>query len=940
MRWLRCSTWLIGLVLVQTVRTIRIQKRQQQRRQEVISDFLQTLKNTPKAHSLSPSWNGKSQYQVVPINHLPLQNEANVESPSAVAASSQVLNIGGFSDLGGGFPSPNNKGFSDFAASASRPRQNGGQFNNHHHNNKHNKPGTHKNNRRLNPKHGSNLRNRNAQHSAGNKKHSPFRRPFAAQGRRANGNGEKQFRRPQFDAGANGNRKQSGGNRRPEFGEDFPRRSESGTPGVEVSKVLRKRPTQPDFFRDELNEPQPQFEERIEDNGDAHRYDFELGKPSQFPGATRHQQGERPTATHQPQANGDRSSNRPGLSVPNSNLGFKGFGANPFINEEHDDFPRQFFEQAPVIKKDQPERSREPSHHQSPDLSTIDRKQPGPPPGYDSSPDFPPESPNRYQRRPPFDQPEYPSDEELERGYNTFSDDFGADGLDFDPNDDNVAKFKLFVDDDDDYTNGGGPSVEFETRPQSPASYERERSFSTTPRPIPTPGPEDFPTPPPTQPTAPPTHPTHPTHPPAITHPPSHYQTPFDFGPEYFSEAIPLNENRKPAFLDGTSIQPGPPYRDEIESPFQSPKGNDERGYEQPDSGASYPSFGSSSYDEGSPYDDEEDDNEFVSIPRRNFKASSSPSEDRTKNHRIRDHLYDEEDHFRSVSPYSNKNEGAPLSYETAYKQRPEVPTYSAPKFDAPRPLSPSNAFKTDRNDHFSNEEQDLANEESDGFFTMPENFPSLEALGSGFESMKIRNKRNAEPDEMLAQERRFVPKLRRHRNLRQEPRVSYGAQPRRDDEFGLSRGFWEDVDTEFYPHHRNSFAQRQQSFENNRRNNRNQYEFQSPKRTPNYSYQSSHGYSSYPSRHRDPYPQSSIQTFPKKTGYDRNSYYVQDEKDNEILGSGNFEVIKGGTFFDEDTYHQSSYNRRPQPSQNGNFLENFRDFADIKGDIYREQYY
>jgi hypothetical protein len=43
---------------------------------------------------------------------------------------------------------------------------------------------------------------------------------------------------------------------------------------------------------------------------------------------------------------------------------------------------------------------------------------------------------------------------------------------------------------------------------------------STTPRPIPTPGPEDFPPPPPTRPTVPPTIP---THPPLITHPPSHY---------------------------------------------------------------------------------------------------------------------------------------------------------------------------------------------------------------------------------------------------------------------------------------------------------------------------------------------------------------------------------------------------------------------------------
>lgn len=965
MRWL-CSTWIICLVvLVHNVRSIRIQKRQQQRRQEVISDFLQTLKNTPKAHSISPSWNGKSQYQVIPINHLPLQNEANVQSPSAVAASNQVVSNGGFPDLGGAFPSPN-VGFSDFVASASRPRAHGGQFNNNNNNNNNNnhyQGNRHKSNGRPHWKLGSNLRNRNS--PPGNKKHGSFRRPSGVLGRRAHGNVEKQPRRPQFEPQVANNRKQSGGHRRPEFGEDFSRRHEQGgAPGVEVSKVLRKRPASHNFFRDELDDEQPQFQEGIEDNSaperenaDAHEYDFELGLPSQFPGGPIHQKEQHQSTMNRPQVNTDRISTRPVLSVPTSDLAFKGFGANPFINEEHDDFPRQFFEQAPVIKKDQPEKSREtsssssssspsPPPPQSSDLSRIDRKHPGPPLGYDSPHDFAPESPNRDHRR-PFDKSDYPNDEEIERGFNTFSDDFGADGLDYDPNSDNVAKFKLFVDDDDENFMNGGPSVEFDTRPVQPQSPNYNRPFPTTPRPIPTPGPEDFPTAPPTQSTPAPTHPTHPTHPPAITHPPSHYQTPFDFGPEYFAGEIPLTENGgsgKPVFLDSESIQPGPPYQDGIESTYDAPKDHDGSRYESSsDSGSSYPSFGSSSFDEGSPYDEFEEDEGPVSIPRGNFKTLSQSSEDRTKNHRLRDHTYDREDRYRGSSPFSSQNDRdqPSSSYETAFK-RPEIPSYSVPKFNAPRPLSPSSAFKTDRNDHFSNDEQDLANEESDGFFTMPENFPNLEALGSGFESMKIRNKRSADPDEMLAQERRFLPKLRRHRNLRQEPGVSYGAQARRDDEFGLSRGFWEDVDTEFYPHHtsRNSFSQRQQSFENNRRNNRNQYDSPSHKRAPNYSYQSAHGYSSYPSRHREPYPLSSIQSFPKNTGYDRNSYYVQDEKDNEILGSGNFEVIKGGTFFDEDTYHQSSYNRRPQPSQNGNFLENFRDFADIKGDIYREQYY
>jgi hypothetical protein len=41
--------------------------------------------------------------------------------------------------------------------------------------------------------------------------------------------------------------------------------------------------------------------------------------------------------------------------------------------------------------------------------------------------------------------------------------------------------------------------------------------------------------------------------------------------------------------------------------------------------------------------------------------------------------------------------------------------------------------------------------------------------------------------------------------------------------------------------------------------------------------------------------------------------------------------VIQGGTFYDEDTYYHAHNNRKPY--NKGNFLENFRDFADIKGE-------
>ena len=65
----------------------------------------------------------------------------------------------------------------------------------------------------------------------------------------------------------------------------------------------------------------------------------------------------------------------------------------------------------------------------------------------------------------------------------------------------------------------------------------------------------------------------------------------------------------------------------------------------------------------------------------------------------------------------------------------------------------------------------------------------------------------------------------------------------------------------------------------------------------------------------------------------------VSDDRDNEILGSGNFDVIKGGTFYDPGTYYNLRYNSRPkQNGYNADFLDNFRDFADIKNDHIRRR--
>ena len=99
---------------------------------------------------------------------------------------------------------------------------------------------------------------------------------------------------------------------------------------------------------------------------------------------------------------------------------------------------------------------------------------------------------------------------------------------------------------------------------------------------------------------------------------------------------------------------------------------------------------------------------------------------------------------------------------------------------------------------------------------------------------------------------------------------------------------------------------------------------------------------------HRDPYPQQSIQDRYQGSGKERygNEFYgggadpIYIEEQNEVLGSGNFDVIQGGTFYDgQEAYYDDEYNdynrRPPQRYDSENNIENnFRDFADIKNDL------
>ena len=247
--------------------------------------------------------------------------------------------------------------------------------------------------------------------------------------------------------------------------------------------------------------------------------------------------------------------------------------------------------------------------------------------------------------------------------------------------------------------------------------------------------------------------------------------------------------------------------------------------------------------------------------------------------------------------------------------------------------------------------------EASDGFFEYPGTFPSLEDLGAGFdfESMKIRNKRSTtdaaisnsrkkrsitdEQELLLASEARRLLRNRRNRarggNRRNRGRGGQGHQPRQG--FNFRENFWDDDyvianngNEDFFSNFGgDSFANRNYNQGTGVRKQR----YSIPTSNNNNNYQNYNNYQD--TYRRDPYTEQTIQTYPGD-----NDYYAQDPFtgydgaiNNEILGSGNFEVIKGGTFYDDDTYYYSTYNQRPQYGQQ--FFENFRDFADIKNDRY-----
>ena len=658
---------------------------------------------------------------------------------------------------------------------------------------------------------------------------------------------------------------------------------------------------------------------------------------------------------------------------------FSEFGPNPFRQEENKDFPVQSFEGRTRVKPNlaaihrprrrgppPPQHSRPPPIQSSPDLEgnlaniprfdisglrrpdpVFDRPDPvfkRPDPVFERpEPVFERPEPVFERPEPVFDRPRgnpfkdqprlghndispprekvpasFPQEDEIEHGFKPFfkpSEQFlkGAGRGEGGPTgfgaaeDDDEPSYKLFGDGDNPLNSGPIVEVDKVELPSPPRMrYPQQRPFTTTPRPIPTPGPGDFPAPPPRRPRPPPTHP---THPPMITHPPSHYK------PRFEAPSRPrFEESSRPRFEESSRPNFEEPSRPSFEEPSSGRPRYGEPSNSPRFDGPSQPRF---------EIPDQRDYEEEVNIPRFNPVGADQPRR------QFFEKPEDEGD-FYSQEKEQSENERRGLN---------------------------SNPFKSeDRADPFSRSEASGNGEE--GFFAIPETFPNLASLGGGFESMRIRNKRSADPEPEHAAEiyqgraeaRRIVGRRQPARPRRLAGQESFRNQHRRQGDFGFQPGFWEDVETDFFAQSGPPFGQRNQPYRrgNSYRNEGslgnsggNQYSSHksTPERFPKPPPAVSSHQSSHRSRGQDPYPQSSVQTYPVND-YNRNSYPGYDNKDNEILGSGNFEVIKGGTFYDADTYYNTRYNSRPQNYYGGDFFENFRDFADIKSDLYRNNRY
>ncbi len=843
-RLLRCSFLSVINIFLILLVSLNVCQSQQRRQGSLIDEWIRTIRQSPRAHSLSPSWNGKSPYDVIGVSNLPLQTEIKEGEQSSQAG------VEPRKGEGGDVSPPPSFHHRDYKLQEQQRQQ---SFRRN--------PVTGAADYRRNPL--SEVQSSSFPHKPSSdypfKSRSHFTDGGSGRGIWPPNNADEIY--PENDL--EGDRRRRPSNKRPRPGSSKrPQPSDlnsfQGPSRRQYSADHQQGQHQRGFSRStifdrptrlrtkqnrfRLTEPDPDYDIELHQVPYHGQREGEIF--AEIPSDdTEIFVEEYPEFEYEELDEGPVVSNNPPIDSGSIRDLFSHIGQNPFRSEEHAEFPRQSFEQPPRPPRGNPAipRFQRPKRHQKPLPSLLYkngglRQRPQEPVrDLDINAGIPPKfkSPSREKDFPfrdysrPNDAlsgsgrlkgPRFPSEENIEHGFKPFfkpSEQFEYE------TDEDEASYKLF--DDEGSLNGGGRLIEVGERPfpppphhpkrLSPARHRRpivgsSRPFKTTPRPIPTPGPEDFPTPPPRRPPPPPPPPpTHPTHPPLITHSPEHFR---NFHPpltEYFEE-------------DKTDLYEG-------ESPYD---------YNQ----------------------------------RRSY-------EDRYSTHR----------------------------------------------------------------------------EEKGGFFERPE---SLEAMGTNFESMKIRqrSKRSAEPDVMRLsharrarhQHQQHQQQRRRHLRLRNQRRRQQ-QQQQQLDEFGFDPGFWEDVDTDdFFSTSHEVFGQRNQPYVRNRELHHLQPLIPRARARP-YNVDEAAVRSPRPLRrpppHRvDPYPQQSVQSYPR--GNDLGSRGFEEvDRDNEILGSGNFEVIKGGTFYDPETFYHSRYNGRPPPpppSYDEDFFQNFRDFADIKGDLYRRSNY
>lgn len=273
------------------------------------------------------------------------------------------------------------------------------------------------------------------------------------------------------------------------------------------------------------------------------------------------------------------------------------------------------------------------------------------------------------------------------------------------------------------------------------------------------------------------------------------------------------------------------------------------------------------------------------------------------------------------------------------FPEKAERPGPVRPKRQRPRPSQNKQPVATFQEEAFNDiPEDDL------GFFSDVD-FPDISTFGVGWDPKKIRRKRDAYE----------LPRYYKRESKR--PRLNRSQRPRRPSRQSSRRqgpvGFWDDpdFDADFFnggsPSPQNFPVFESSGYAKNYK--QPYYPQPQPQPQPSRPHHPRAGYSNQKIKQ-----QTRPKIVPKRYVTSEryaieNTFNTNVDQDNSILGSGNFEILKGGTFYDKDDYLRPYSNNKPPSHANyygdNNIFTNFRDFADIKGDAkeyngYDEGYY